>query len=155
MANPFPFTAVQGLTAAQMNGIGEALTYTPTFPTNFTLGNGTVAARYVRVQKMVYVQVIINCGSTTAATGLGPTVSLPVTAQAANANMVFGTVWWFDTSAGLQIYGSLRGATTTSVTFNTYNAGTAYLGITYAQAGVPFVITTGDSISMSFAYEAA
>jgi len=29
MANPFPFTAGQVLTAAQMNGIGETTSFTP------------------------------------------------------------------------------------------------------------------------------
>ena len=54
MANPFPFTAGQVLTAAQMNGIGEAtIAYTPTI-SNGTLGNGTMSAYYSRVNKLVF-----------------------------------------------------------------------------------------------------
>lgn len=154
MANPFPFTAGQVLTAAEMNGIGEALTYTPTYG-NFTLGNGTVVARYVRVQKLVYVGVKIVCGTTTAVTGTSPSLTIPITAQDANSNRCFGTVWWFDSSAGLQVYGPISGATNTQVGFNAFSAGGTYVGISYATSTTPFILATGDVIEFAFTYEAA
>jgi len=49
MASPFPFTSGQVLTAAQLNGIGETTTYTPTIAVTggsgytFTLNQGYYA----------------------------------------------------------------------------------------------------------------
>jgi len=69
MANPFPFVAGEVLTAADMNGIGETTSFTPTW-TNLTVGNGTLNwATYVRVQNLVFVQVQFTLGSTSAVTG--------------------------------------------------------------------------------------
>ena len=57
-------------------------TYTPTL-TNITLGDGTVSAKYVRIGKLVNVQVQFTMGSTSAVTGLIG-VSLPVAFVSAN-----------------------------------------------------------------------
>ena len=79
MANPFPFTAGQVLTAAQMNGIGEAaISFTPSFAA-YTRGNGTSVAYYMRVNKLVYVYVEETLG-TTSSMGTQPTLNLPVAA---------------------------------------------------------------------------
>lgn len=51
-------------------------TYTPTF-TNFTLGNGSVVARYKQVGKTVFVYCKVVTGSTTNFTGT-PVITLPV-----------------------------------------------------------------------------
>ena len=61
MANPFPFTSGQVLTAAQMNSIGESgVAYTPTI-TAFagTLTTTTSSAKYIRVNKLCVVQFTI------------------------------------------------------------------------------------------------
>ena len=156
MANPFPFNVGAVLTAAQMNGIGEATAYTPSFPANFSLGNGSVSGRYVRVQKLVYVVITISVGSTTATTGVSPQVSLPVTAQSGNGNLPLGQVWWFDNSAGAQTFGPVSGSgATTSVAFNIFSASGANVGISYAAPGAPFTLAINDAIYMSFMYEAA
>jgi hypothetical protein len=71
MANPFPFTAGQVLTAAQMNGIGEAWTsYTPVIKGGTTTVTATITyARYARVNKLVFVQVLASITSTGAVNG--------------------------------------------------------------------------------------
>lgn len=64
MANPFPFVAGSVLTAAELNGIGEAaVSFTPTF-SSYTRGNGTSVAYYMRVNKLVYVYCEETLGST-------------------------------------------------------------------------------------------
>ncbi len=56
----------------------EWLTYTPTFA-NFTLGNGTVAAKYIQQGKMVTVSVQVTLGSTSSVSASGGIqFSLPV-----------------------------------------------------------------------------
>lgn len=154
MANPFPFSVGAVLTASQMNGIGEVQTYTPSFPANFSLGNGSVSGRYVRVQKLVYVVITIGVGSTTAMTGVSPSVSLPVTAVS-SPNTPIGQVWWFDNSAGAQTFGPVSNGGTTSVAFNIYSASGPNVGINYAAPGAPFTLAINDAIYMSFVYEAA
>jgi hypothetical protein len=152
MANPFPFTAGQVLTAAQMNGIGESLSFTPTY-TNFSLGNGSVLARYVRVQKLVYVFVLINCGSTSAFTGTQMSVTKPITS--AGEEGVQGTVSFFDASTGSLIFGPIRYASTTTVVNDLYNAASTYLTIGFTNASTPFTLAAGDVIGMNYVYEAA
>lgn len=83
MASPFPFTAGQVLTAAQLNGIGDWTTFTPNFqPETGTWTSSTLtAAKYALVNDVVvgfcYVS-ITNYG-----TGSGGTLfDLPVTAAA-------------------------------------------------------------------------
>ena len=152
MANPFPFVADQVLTAAQMNGIGESLSFTPTY-TNFSLGNGTVTARYVRVQKLVYVFVLIACGSTSAFTGTQMSVTKPITSAAQDG--VQGTVFYFDASTGSQVFGPIRYASTTAVVNDLYNAASTYLTIGFTNATTPWALAAGDVIAMNYVYEAA
>ena len=62
MATPFPFTAGQVLTAAELNGIGETWTsYTPTVTSSGgTITTvGAVSAAYTQVNKIVFVYVSI------------------------------------------------------------------------------------------------
>jgi len=152
MANPFPFTAGQVLTAAQMNGIGEAgTTFTPTW-TGYTRGNGTTVAYYVRVNKMVYVYVEETLGSTSSM-GSAPTMTLPITAarlQAVSpsrnriddtgANVYWGTTVPISTTQ-VVVYADLVSGTYT-----------AFAGIT---ATVPMTWANTDKFAIAFVYEAA
>jgi hypothetical protein len=78
MATPFPFTSGQVLTAAQMNSIGEAgITYTPTISAlGGTVTTASATAKYVRVNKLLFVSFTITC--TTAGTAVaGFNMSMP------------------------------------------------------------------------------
>jgi hypothetical protein len=154
MANPFPFTAGQVLTAAQMNGIGEAtIAYTPTLG-GITIGNGTVAAYYTRVNKIVYGSVYITLGSTSAITTT-VTFSLPVTAAANSAGLLMGNGYYFDNSTSETYLGvSFRSNTTTCTPFVSAAAG-AYLVRSVINATVPVVYGTNDLLVYQFTYEAA
>ena len=154
MANPFPFTAGQVLTAAQMNGIGEAtVAYTPTLG-GITIGNGTVAAYYTRVNKIVYGSVYITLGSTSAITTT-VTFTLPVTASANSAGLFIGNGYFFDNSTSETYMGvSFRSNTTTLTPFVSF-AGNPYLVRSVINATVPVAYGTSDALVYQFQYEAA
>ena len=154
MANPFPFVAGSVLTAAELNGIGEATTaYTPTLG-GITIGNGTVAAYYTRVNKLVYGSISISLGSTSAVTTT-VTFSLPVTASANSAGLLIGNGYYFDNSSGETYLGvSFRTNTTTVTPFVAF-AGNPYLVRSVINATVPFAYGTSDALVYQFTYEAA
>jgi hypothetical protein len=106
------------------------------------------------VQKLVYAWVTINCGSTSAFTGSGMTVSRPLTA-AFGATGVFGVTQLIDASAGAQYYGPVRDTGTTSVGADLFTAGGTYVQLAITGVGVPFVIASGDQIALNYVYEVA
>ena len=153
MANPFPFVAGEVLTAADMNGIGEAVAYTPTF-TNFTLGNGTVTASYVQVQKMVQVSVTITFGSTSSMTGQ-IIVSKPVTGAGGGAlNTYVGVARLADSGTGVRM-AAIRNDSTGSVSVRALDVSATYPTEVNVSSTVPFTWTTNDQLLLSFVYEAA
>lgn len=77
MATPFPFVSTTVLNAAQLNSIGESVSFTPSF-SNLTIGNGTRTGTYVLVNKTVYFQAKITFGSTTTLAG-NCDLTLPLT----------------------------------------------------------------------------
>ena len=153
MANPFPFTAGQVLTAAQMNGIGETVSFTPTW-SGLTPGNGTVTfATYVRVQNMVFVQVQFVLGSTSAVTG-NISFSAPTTAVTSPAQNQLGVVQFADASAAVGYMGTVS-MSGSAIQLIPINASGTYATLTNASATVPFTWATGDVIVMSSTYRAA
>ena len=155
MANPFPFTAGQVLTAAQMNGIGEAtIAYTPTI-SNGTLGNGTMSAYYSRVNKLVFGNLLWTLGSTSTITGT-LNISFPVTASANSAFQIVGAGYYYDLSTGLTYIGSTYRTSTTNMILLVHqsNVGT-YSNTVIVNNTVPVAFGTGDQIQLSFVYEAA
>ena len=90
MATLGTFTAGQVLTAAELNAIGTWTAFTPSF-TNFTLGNGTIEeAVYVQVNELVYVNVYVTLGSTSAM-ATSPRFTAPVTIGGGAARLAVGT----------------------------------------------------------------
>ena len=153
MATPFPFTAGQVLTAAQMNAIGEWIDYTPTW-TNLTVGNATQDFRYIKINKFICVVGVITLGSTSAVSTT-PLFTLPQTAVTyASQNEWFGTAIFEDTGndayAGWLLYNN-----TTTVRMRVALANGTYINTTGVTSTVPFTWATGDRISVNFIYEAA
>jgi len=155
MANPFPFVANTVLTAAQLNGIGEATTWTPTY-TNFSLGNGTITARYVRANKLIFAYFAITCGTTSAFTGTQMQISLPITATTPPNLSILGGVNIFDSSSGIQYLGAIQSVSSaTSVAVQLLGTASTYGTIGYTNATTPITLATGDLIVGNFVYEAA
>jgi hypothetical protein len=153
MANPFPFTAGQVLTAAQMNGIGEATAFTPTI-TNAVLGNGTVTGSYVRVNKLVYGIIKFALGSTSTITGQLQ-FSFPITNAASQATVIVGNAYYYDNSTGSTFDCKTYRLSTTQMSFFVNNASATYTTFSVVNATVPVAFGAGDEFVCSFTYEAA
>ena len=137
--------------AAPAGGGFTFAAYTPTY-TNFTLGNGTVIARYAESGKLVFFQVQITFGSTTSVSGLIK-ISLPVTAKN-NGNAV--TIPALFTDAGLNEYigfGAIN-QTDNVVSLFADDASATYLKYALTSSTVPFTWGTADVINVSGSYEA-
>ena len=153
MANPFPFVAGAVLTAAEMNGIGETDTYTPTW-TNLTVGNGTQTWKYTRVNNNILVLGSLVFGSTTSVTGV-INHNFPIAADTTGSTAVIGWASAQDTGVGtypLAIY------QLNSTTFQLYTvaANSTNLGpLTGTSATIPFTWTTTDEIRINLSYKAA
>ena len=152
MANPFPFSSGDLLTAADLNSIGEWTAYTPTFY-NMDVGNGTVVFKYAQINKVVHLRGVFRMGSTsTFGTTGSPFFSLPI--ASAYLEGVLGNADYID-STGTDYVGY--------ITFR--NTGTTYFGLsnvasTYPTRGLlnnvtPFTWATGDYLSISATYEVA
>ena len=143
-----------GATAPEWGAAGGGFTftaYTPTY-TNFTVGNGTVIARYAESGKLVYFQVQITFGSTTSVSGLIK-ISLPVTAKN-NGNAV--TIPALFTDAGLNEYIGFGAIDQTNSVVSLFadDASATYLKYALTSSSVPFTWGTADVINVSGSYEA-
>ena len=154
MANPFPFVAGDVLTAAEMNGIGEAaVSWTPTY-TGFTLGNGTVVAKYVRVNKLIFGYFFLTLGSTSVITGTVQ-ISSPVTLNSSQVNQLSGSVIYFDASVGAAFVGPTVISGTGFLQPNIDATSGTFATRAVINAASPAVFATGDQIYMTFTCEAA
>jgi hypothetical protein len=153
MANPFPFVAGSVLTAAELNGIGEASTsFTPTW-SGLTVGNATQVWKYQRVNKLVFVYGIITFGSTTSVTGV-MNFTPPIAAVAPSGNIYHGAVTIDDTGTGV-IAGMILQTSATNFYPAYFNNSVNYETISAMTSTAPFTWTTGDVIKVQFYYEAA
>ena len=154
MATPFPFTAGAVLTAAQMNSIGESVSFTPSI-TNLTIGNGTRTGTYVLVNKVVYFQVNITFGSTTTITGLAD-LTLPIAATGrVQFDTLNATVAFLDNSvptlyAGMNTLISSTSVRLFAILTNGVNATQQDISAT-----VPFTWAVNDKISVAGNYQVA
>ena len=150
MANPFPFVAGDVLTAAELNGIGEAWTsYTPVIKGGATTVTATLTyAKYARVNKVVFARVDATITSAGAVNG-GITVSLPVAATQASTTAVVGS--FMILKAGVAFYAGAAVNSTTSTA-----AGTAYGSVDFMGASNPSITLANlDKVSFFICYEVA
>ena len=149
MASPFPFTSGQVLTAAQLNGIGETTTFTPSWSAGFTPGNAVENWSYTRVQNMVIVNGGTTLGSTSSHTGTID-LTLPVGTTAVDENQPIGMLHYI--IPGNDAAGPVRILTGSSCRFMVWSIGTSYVEPTNSGASVPATLTNGDQLLVSFAY---
>ena len=121
--------------------------YTPTF-TNFTLGNGTVTGKYVRIGRLVHfiVQVTLGSTSSVSATG-GIQASLPV-AYASTARF-HGTARM---AVGSTLMGTLIGSSGNAVMYVNNVSGT-YETVTLTTNAIPGTWATNHTFLMQGTYE--
>jgi hypothetical protein len=153
MATLGTFTAGQVLTAAELNAIGTWTTYTPTF-TNLTVGNGTVAFAYTRINKLVHVNGTFTLGSTSSV-GNNPIFTLPVTRHT-TANELIGIGLLGDSGTGN--YMAMPFGTSTNIDCYLFRADHT-VGSTVLEGGItatsPMTWTTNDFIYVNLTYRAA
>jgi hypothetical protein len=150
MANPFPFVASQILTAAEMNGIGEAVAFTPSF-TNFTLGNGTATASYVLVNKLCSLTLKVTLGSTSSVTGL-ILVALPFTAA---KDLLFGDNASINDVGSASYVGFVYEASASALALSIMNVAATYPTRVSTSATIPMTWASTDSFSITHTYEVA
>lgn len=138
-------------------GLGGAwATWSPTWA-NFTVGNGTVTARYNQIGKQVtcYLKFV---GGTTSAFGTNPTFTAPVTAASQYGAQIntLGVGYAEDLATAGYSFGYQFNASTTAVSIYTLPASGAILSFSPSiTATAPFTLGNGDFFSVTFAYEAA
>jgi hypothetical protein len=161
MANPFPFTAGQVLTAAQMNGIGEAwTTFTPVWTastTNPAIGNGTLTGKFCRVNKLIIASFEAVFGSTTTF-GTGTYLfDFPVTSVVPQRSFarIFSSGSFFDTNTSqlFSLEASYTGTATTQFRVDVYTNATQTIQI--LSPTVPVTLADSDSFTFTICYEAA
>jgi hypothetical protein len=148
-------TAIEALGDAIDTSVGSGLlawqSYTPTF-TNFSLGNGTITrAKYCKIGKSVFLDVLITLGSTSSVTGrIG--VSLPLTASSsfATAAAVAGLVAGASNSNGVAVMSS-----TTLVELYAQGSTGSYLNNVNTSSTVPGTWALNSFFGYKFTYEVA
>jgi hypothetical protein len=152
MADPFPFVASTVLTAAQLNGIGEAWTsYVPTVKGGTTSVTGTLSySKYLRINKLVFVQTNITITSAGDPSGI-ISVSMPsgLLAVSQDVTRPVGSFFVFDASASSYYQGvaTAVGNNIQGVSYNSSN----YMG----NVNPGFALANGDKVSFSVCYEVA
>jgi len=154
--------AVEALEAKVAIGntvLGTYTTYTPTY-SSFTLGNGTVTAKYCQVNDFVHVIGSIVLGSTSSITG-NLAIGMNFSADAMYYTpttwvMEIGSATLYDTSAGTPNYGVVVGANNATIMqiFSQAANGT-YVARGLVNATTPFTWATGDEIKWNVYFKKA
>jgi hypothetical protein len=143
MATLGTFVAGQVLTAAELNAIGTATAFTPTW-TNLTVGDATVTGNYWRINELVFWKVELIWGTTTSASG-NVAIEYPVAGGLTYANAVGGSVYFEDASGG-DFYGALYRFTSGRATVVALNVAGTYASPTAMTGTVPFTWTSTDRL---------
>ena len=150
MANPFPFVAGDVLTAAELNGIGEAVSFTPTF-SGFTLGNGTATASYVLVNKLCFMTLKVTLGSTSSVTS-NIAVNLPFTAT---QSVLFGSNAVIGDTGTANYVGFVYQAGTTQVFLFIQNVAATYPTRVGTSPTIPMTWANTDTFNITHVFEVA
>ena len=122
--------------------------YTPTYQ-NFTLGNGTVDARYIDEGELVFVYIKITLGSTSSVTGTWD-FTLPFTSSHSS--------WLapcYIQDAGTATYVGWLNSDSVRMALYAGNTGGTYLSYSSSSATVPMTWASGDFIQAYFFYKKA
>jgi len=153
MANPFPFVAGSVLTAAELNGIGEAWTsYTPTITIGINPTFTNHYSKYARVNKIIIYRFRLE--TTQAGTASNAIIlTLPITAATTGGTFLnvcgSGVIYNTTGNVATTVAASFRSTTTIDFISSASGGGSAY--------GVSPAITLGSNsyILGEVIYEAA
>lgn len=155
---PIASNATSYATAADDQGdyvpMNAWASWSPTW-TNVTVGNGTLAAAYVRIGRTIHARLRLLFGSTTTISG-SAIFTLPVTAASAyETNDIIGTAYLQDTGT-VSLTGVVHsGATEASAFVTVLNTAGTYAVPTGLSGTVPFTWTTNDLFMVAVTYEAS
>ena len=146
------YTDAEAIAAVGLEGVWT--TWVPTY-NNFTIGAGTVVARYVEIGDSVIAQFSLTFAGDTTIDGSSPDVSLPVTANGSGFSVLPGTTAIaYESGGGLRFCTSYLKSTTVAAIFpQAIVAG--YLQAATVSATVPFTWGTGDVYAFTIIYEKA
>jgi hypothetical protein len=116
------------------------------------IGNGTYAAMFHMVGRMVYVNFKTTLGTTTNFGTGGIQWTTPTTIDTDISQRVMGTGYIFDVSAPADYMCVVLTSGTTKFFTRCHTAGTGTFTNVSGSGGVPFSFATGDSISANFWY---
>ena len=151
MTNPFPFTSGNILNASELNAIGEAETWTPTWHQGVTVGNGTVVAYYQQVNDIVAYCAVFTLGSTSAVTA-NVLVSVPVAGQDVSEVANMSVCTYYDASAVRSYYGRGQKYGTDRFRPYIYQADSTYAFGAGLSSTAPFTWTTSDIMTIGGVY---
>ena len=123
--------------------------WTPTF-TNFTQGNATITAKFLRIGRQVTYRLAVTLGSTSSM-GSNPTFSLPVTAVSMGATEPIGVASLRDEGTA-DYQANVRVDSTTTAALFSLGASSVHTTI---NSTAPFTWTTNDKFYAQGTYEAA
>jgi len=152
MATLGNFVSGQVLSAAELNDIGTWTSFTPVF-TNFTLGDGTVDAKYCQINDVVFVELALIFGSTSSLTGtLG--IAFPV-GTAAAVTTYRGSARLRDNDVPAVYAGVCFIGLSTRFDIYRYLVSGSNLTASVVNATTPFTWTTSDQVHLEFWYQKA
>jgi hypothetical protein len=150
--HPVSVTTAQLVPAAT---IAAWTSWTPTF-SNFTLGNGTVTAKYVQLGKTTQWYLKVVLGSTSVVSGQ-ITFTLPAATSStySSASADFMASGWILDSGTANFACMVGWNTSTTVTLAVWNAAGTYVTYNGVTNLIPMTWTTSDAFALAGTYEAA
>jgi hypothetical protein len=124
-------------------------TFTPTWNSGYTRGNGTTVAKYQRIGKTLFLWITETLGTTSAVTAT-PVFTLPI--AIANTDVTEGTAVLEITGAGYSL-GMCTALGSTQAEIWAVGSGGAYASIAAMSATIPFTWATGHKINISMSYQ--
>jgi len=129
--------------------------WTPTL-TGFSLGNGTMVARYSQIGKTVNAWFRFQFGSTSSLAATNNWVTLPVAASGSYvANQTMSMAFFWDNTFGAAYTGKMEWKSATEVRIQVLATSGTYGYNDYAGATIPVAYATSDAWEFFITYEAA
>lgn len=153
----FPDALISGLSSSTWAWVNYSSSITFA---NFTIGNGTVIARYTQIGKTIHYRGEVTLGSTSSM-GSGPTITLPVTSSSTGYSNtssdgydIIGTGGLLHVGTGVFLVQYTWDTSTTAAIW-VQNAAFAYVSNASITASVPITLGSGDVFTWNITYEAA